>query len=72
MSGLVNRQYKKCTGQGREAGCKLIAGLDTRIEKLVREISGPCINSKELTTIYMGGLREDYKGPYSRSLSEPL
>ena len=39
------------TRQRREAGYKLIAGLDTGIEKLVREISGPCINSEELITI---------------------
>ena len=42
------------TWERREVGYKLIAGLDTRIEKLVREISGPCINSEELTTIWVG------------------
>ena len=42
------------TRERSEAGCKLTAGLDSRIEKLVREISGSCINSEELTTIWVG------------------
>jgi hypothetical protein len=41
------------TRERREAGYKLIAGLDIRIEKLMREISGPCINIEELT-IWVG------------------
>ena len=47
-------QEMRRAGQGREAGYKLTVGLDTRIDKLVREISGPCINSDELTTIWVG------------------
>ena len=37
-----------------EAGYKLTASFYIRIEKLMREISGPCINNKELTTIWVG------------------
>jgi hypothetical protein len=42
------------TRERRNAGYKLIAGLDTRIKELVREISGPCIKIEELTTIWVG------------------